>query len=113
MPHLSGLYLWICPLLGIFRYLAADFAHSHTPVAKIATCTTAMVSYSYVMCNYRIQSVLNKNESLQPKMAYYFGYVSELCYGDVLPWLLARLHYFGIEIGCCREVFIQFTALRL
>ena len=35
-----------------------------------------------------IQRFLNKNDSLQPKMAHYLGYASEPRYGDVLSLLL-------------------------
>ena len=35
-----------------------------------------------------IQRSLDENESLQPKMADYLRYASELCYGDVLPLVL-------------------------
>ena len=50
------------------------------------------------------QRFVNENESLQTKMADYLGYASKSRCGDV--------HCFGIEIGCCGEVFIPFTVLR-
>ena len=56
-----------------------------------------------------IQRFLNENKSLQPRMADYLGYASELRYGDVLPLLL---HALVLVLAAVERFFIWSTIVR-